>query len=130
MMRTVTLEIGGKSYPMLLTLGAYIQICERHGDLPSCLKRLDDLVAAADNPALIQEYTWLAEQMLYAAHDGTGEAPLTQEDLLGTLSPGDIPYVQTKVLECIRLGQSREVGVGAPKNDGGGAQAASQAPES
>lgn len=126
MNRVVEIELGGVTWPMCLTLAAYIQICERYGDLPACVAKLDGLVGENGNRELIEEYTWLAEQMLYAAHaaaDGDDElAPPIQDDLLVLLTPGDFPEFQRKVLECIRIGQSREVGAEAPKNGEGAAE--------
>lgn len=123
MNRTVDIEINGRSWPMCLTMAAYIQICEKYGDLPPCLARLDQLVTDKDNKGLIIEYTWLADQLLWSAHDAAGgddeDAPPDQDHIMTWMSPGDMIYLQRKVLECINLGQSREVGVAAPKNGEG-----------
>lgn len=127
--RVVMINLGGCEWPMCLTLQAYSRICERYEGLPQCLERLDALVTAVDNLGLIEEYTWLAEQLLEAAgcSGGQDHNRPTQESLKNLLCPGDIPYLQGKVLECIRVGQSREVGTDPPKN-GEGAEAAAPAP--
>lgn len=128
--RIVRIELGGREWPMCLTLGAYEKICQRYEGLPQCLEKLDALVDAVDNLGLIEEYTWLADCLLWAVDFGSQEedyGPPTQRGLKDLLSPGDIPYLQSKVLECIRVGQSREVGAEAPKNEGG-AEAGASAP--
>lgn len=129
--REVKIELRGKEWPMCLTLRAYSKICERYEGLPQCLEKLDALVAAVDNLGLIEEYTWLADQLLWAVHfyDDQNEEnnPPTQLDMKDLLCPGDIPYLQEKVLECILVGKRREVGAAAPKN-GEGAEAAASAP--
>ena len=129
--RVVRIELGGREWPMCLTLWAYKMICERYEGLPQCLEKLDAMVESADNLGLIQEYTWLADQLLRGAHHANflsdDTDPPTQAVMADILCPGDIPYLQGKVLECIRVGQSREVGAEAPKN-GEGAEAAASAP--
>ena len=129
--RLVKIELKGREWPMCLTLRAYSKICERYESLPQSLKKLDALVEAVDNLGLIEEYTWLADQLLWAVHEyddqNSENNPPTQLDLQDLLCPGDIPYLQAKVLECIMTGQSREVGAEAPKN-GAGAEAAASAP--
>lgn len=129
--RLVKIELKGREWPMCLTLRAYSKICERYEGLPQCLEKLDALVKAVDNLGLIEEYTWLADQLLWAVHSyddqNSENNPPTQLDLQDLLCPGDIPYLQAKVLECIMTGQRREVGAVAPKN-GAGAEAAASAP--
>lgn len=129
--RVVTINVAGREWPMCMTLRAYTKICERYENLPNCLEKLDALVASADNLGLIEEYTWLADCLMWAIHtyDDSDDSnnPPTQLDLKDILCPGDIPYLQKTVLDCIRVGQSREVGAEAPKN-GDGAEAAASAP--
>lgn len=129
--RLVKIELKGREWPMCLTLRAYSKICERYEGLPQCLEKLDALVNAVDNLGLIEEYTWLADQLLWAVHSyddqNSENNPPTQLDMQDLLCPGDIPYLQAKVLECIMTGQRREVGAEAPKN-GAGAEAAASAP--
>lgn len=130
MNRTVDIEMGGRTWPMCLTLAAYIKICGKYDGLPECLRNLDHLVATNDNRGLITEYSWLADQLLYAAHaaaEGDDEdTPPNQDDILQLLSPGDMPELQRKVLDCIRIGNSREVGAEAPKNGEGPAEGQAQ----
>lgn len=127
MKRTVDIEIAGKTWPMCLTLKAFGDICDRYGGLAECLKQLDELVEAQDHMGLIDEYMWLLDCLLWAqktAEDQDYEnAPPTMERLNDLFSPGDMLYIQERVLACIRAGQAREVGAQAPKN-GVGAEAA------
>jgi len=128
MNRTVEIDIAGKTWPMLLTLWAYSKICDEYGSMSDCLKTLDGLVKAGDNRGLIQHYTGLMDTLLLAA----AHKPASQEVcppnppdrlmLLDLFSPGDLPYIQRKVLEAIQVGQSREVGAEAPKNGEGAAE--------
>lgn len=130
MNRTVEIDIAGKTWPMCLTLWAYSQICEEYGSLPDCLKTLDGLVKEGDNLGLIQHYTKLLSTLLYAAAPGPVQPENRPPDMITLLNlfyPGDVPYIQRKVLEAIQVGQSREVGAEAPKNGEGAAEG--QAPE-
>ena len=148
MLRTVEIDIGGRTYPLCMTLWVFGQICDRYGSLRECVQRLDDvagrferdeetgqvtMLRAEDTRALIEEYLWLLEQLMTGGRQ-IAEPPdkivprNLSLPLLETLCPGDIPYVQTKVLEAITVGQAREVGTQAPKNAGGAG--GGQAPES
>lgn len=126
-MRTVYIELGGVSYPMCFTLRAFSAVCERYGDLSSCLKKLDELVAQSEQVTLIQEYLWLLSTLLDAAFERDGYledvcCPPQLEDLQNLFTPGEVVELQRKVLETITLGNAREVGAEPPKNgDGAGA---------
>lgn len=128
MKRTVTIEIDGRAWPMCLTLRAFCEICDQYGSLPDCLKKLDEMVSAADNKGLIDNYLWLLDKLLWSMvlyqDENYDDLPPTIQDMKEIFSPGDIPYIQRKVLECIQIGQTREVGVAPPKNGDGGAAAA------
>lgn len=123
MNRTVNIEIGGVTWPMCLTLRAYGEICARYGGMKECMATLTALEGEPDVPGLIEEYTWLADQLMWALHTAVDEDydhnPPTQLELKDLLTPGDIPYLQRKVLDAIIAGQSREVGAEPPKNAGG-----------
>ncbi len=122
MNRTVEIDIGGKRWPMCLTLWAYSKICEEYGSLPKCLEELDGLVEAGDNLGLIQHYTALLSTLLWAATPqpvAPETHPPDKHTLLDLFSPGDVPYIQRKVLETIQAGQSREVGAEPSKNGQG-----------
>lgn len=125
MKRTVDIDIAGKTWPMCLTLRAFTDICDEYGSLQECIQKLDDLVEAGDNPGLIQHYTWLLDKLLWSAaqaDDDPENYPPVQEVLKDLFSPGDLLYIQQKVLETIRIGQSREVGAEPPKNGVGAAE--------
>lgn len=113
---------------MCLTLRAFCEICDQYGSLPDCLKKLDEMVSAADNKGLIDNYLWLLDKLLWSMvlyqDENYDDLPPTIQDMKEIFSPGDIPYIQRKVLECIQIGQTREVGVAPPKNGDGGAAAA------
>lgn len=132
MNRIVTVEIGGQSWPMCLTLSAFSKICDRYGSMNDCIKRLDELVKANDSPGLIEEYTWLMDCLLWAARlaeAGDSESnPPVQSELPDLFSPGDMPYIQERVIEAIHVGTARTVGVEAPKNAEGAGE--KPAPES
>lgn len=123
MNRVVEIDIAGKTWPICLTLKAFSDIYEKYESLSKCLEKLDELVKNGDNIGLIDEYTWLLDCLLWAcktAEDQDYEnTPPNQERLKDLFSPGDVPYIQRKVLECIQLGQSREVGAEPPKNGEG-----------
>jgi len=132
--RTIEIEIGGKTFRMCFTLWAFGQVCERYESLPKYLAKLDELVSQGDNLAAMDEYLWLLSILLDAQYqresweDGETEPPPEEKDLPALFSPGDFVEVQRKVLDCISLGNSRTVGVDAPKNGGGAGDA--PAPES
>lgn len=153
-MRIVEIDIGGRTYPLCLTLWVFGQICDRYGSLRECMQRLDDVsgqferdeetgqvtvLRSEDTQALIEEYLWLLEQLMAGGRQTAAligkivprESPaprMDQAHLRELLCPGDIPYVQIQVLAAITAGQAREVGTQAPKN-GAGADGG-QAPES
>lgn len=151
MLRTVEIDIGGRTYPLCLTLWVFGQICDRYGSLRECVQRLDEVageferdeetgavkvIRPEDTAALIEEYLWLLEELLIggrqaaAAPDGATSTEFLPDRARFDLAfcPGDIPYVQARVLEALRVGQAREVGTQAPKNGAGAG--GGQAPES
>lgn len=132
-MRTVDIEIGGQTYPLCLTLEVYDRIFKRYGGIKECYDRLDEVAGkyekdedsgemrvlrSEDTKALVDEYLWLTDQLMTGGMKrryGSCSDELLP-DLTSELSPGDIPYVQRKVLEAITAGQRREVGTAAQKN--------------
>lgn len=154
MLRTVDIDIGGRTYPLCLTLWVFGQICDRYGSLRECVQRLDEVageferdeetgsvkvVRPEDTAALIKEYLWLLEQLMTGGRQTAApmglivprDSPppsIDQCQLMEALCPGDIPYVQARVLAALRVGQAREVGTQAQKNGAGAG--GGQAPES
>lgn len=154
MLRTVDIDIAGRTYPLCLTLWVFGQICDRYGSLRECIQRLDEVAGAferdeetgavkvirpEDTQALIEEYLWLLEQLMTGGRQTAAPKSLIvprdspppsidQGQLMEALCPGDIPYVQSRVLEAITAGQAREVGTQAPKNGAGAG--GGQSPES
>lgn len=126
MSKIVTIDLDGNSYQMCFTLRAFSEVCERYGDLPSCLKKLDELVEQKEQVQLIQEYLWLLSTLLNAAFDRNGHLedvlyPPQLEELQDMFTPADVVDIQYKVLETISLGNAREVGAAPAKNgDGAG----------
>lgn len=125
-MRTVTIDLDGISYEMCFTLRAFSEVCERYGDLPGCLKKLDELVEQKEQVQLIQEYLWLLSTLLNASFERNGQLedglfPPQLEELQDMFTPADMVDIQRKVLETITLGNTREVGAAPAKNgDGAG----------
>lgn len=123
-MRTVTIDLDGTAYQMCFTLRAFSEVCERYGDLPSCLKKLDELVEHKEQVQMIQEYLWLLSTLLDAAFERNGHledvsCPPALEQLQDMFTPAEVVDIQRKVLETISLGNTREVGAAPAKNGEG-----------
>lgn len=141
--RIVEIDIGGHTYPMCLTLAVHDRICARYESQKGCIQHLDDLAGKFERDPetntvkviepektaeLITEYLWLLDELIAGGYAVQGSEVMPQlPDFRNVFCPGDVPYIQIKAMEAIRVGNIREVGTRDPKN-GAGADGG-QAPE-
>lgn len=127
---------------MCLTLQAYTSFCEEYGSLQSFIAMADEcvgemeeneetgeikVITPPDNCGLISLYIWALDTLLKGGHataclqnsETSIPVPPTQEQLMDLFGPGDVVYIQRKVMDAINAGQSREVGVDSPKKENG-----------
>lgn len=120
--RCVPVNLGGIVYPMCFTLQSYADFLDRYGSMKGCYTRPDELMKTGDEKGAFNEYFWMASNMLEngywkAIQEGKELAePPDVEMLKNAFTPGQL---WKTVAEALRVGNLQEVGVEAPKNDGG-----------
>lgn len=123
--RIVEFELDGAVYPLCFTLRAAEDFWARYNDIDGWMDRLQELHAGGDVMTILAEYVWLLHTLMTAGfyrtaknQDETG-APPSFDRMCDLVCAGDISRIRDIIIKTIGAGNSREVGVKAPKNGEG-----------